>query len=273
MPKAKVNGININYRIEGQGEPLVMIQGIGADRTAWRFHTPTFKKHYRVVTFDNRGVGKSDKPTGPYSTKMMADDTVGLMNHLDIEKAHILGVSMGGLIAQELAINYPERVLRLVLISTFARRDESSGLSPELFQALGYDEGYSEDDFLRNTPVIEQVATSVYLALNKRLYKIIALLLMPLIKFQIRQMGTTGILGQQEALLGHDTADRLGIIKAPTLVITGSKDRVFKPSSSEVIAELIPNARLVKVDGGSHSFALEMRSRFNREVLDFLKGD
>jgi len=272
MPKAKVNGININYRIEGQGEPLVMIMGIGTDRTAWRFQTPTFKKHYRVVTFDNRGVGKSDKPTGPYSIKMMADDTVGLMNHLGIEKAHVLGVSMGGMIAQELAINYPERVLRLVLSSTFARRDDSSGLSPELYQALGYDEGYSDDD-LRNTPIIKQVGTSVYLALNKRLYKIIALLLMPLIKFQIRLMGTTGILGQQEALLGHDTADRLGIIKAPTLVITGSKDRVFKPSSSEVIAELIPNARLVKVDGGSHSFPMEMRSRFNKEVLDFLKGD
>jgi pimeloyl-ACP methyl ester carboxylesterase len=272
MPKAKVNGININYRIEGQGEPLVMIMGIGADRTAWRFQTPTFKKHYRVVTFDNRGVGKSDKPTGPYSIKMMADDTVGLMNHLGIEKAHVLGVSMGGMIAQELAINYPERVLRLVLSGTFARRDDSSGLSPELYQALGYDEGYSDDD-LRNTPIIKQVGASVYLALNKRLYKIIALLLMPLIKFQIRLMGTTGILGQQEALLGHDTADRLGIIKAPTLVITGSKDRVFKPSSSEVIAELIPNARLVKVDGGSHSFPMEMRSRFNKEVLDFLKGD
>lgn len=268
MPKAKVNGININYKVEGQGEPLVMIMGIATDLTAWRSQTPAFKKHFRVVTFDNRGVGKSDKPAGAYSTKMMADDTIGLMDHLGIEKAQILGVSMGGMIAQELAINYPERISKLVLGCTFAQRDESGGISPELPKALGYDEEYSDDD-IRNVPIRSAASVLVRLAFNKRLYRIISLLLMQL---RIRQGVGTGIWGQLEAILGHNTADRLHFIKAPTLVITGTKDRIIKPSSSEAIVSMMPNAKLVKVDDGSHAFSTEMRSRFNKEVLDFLKG-
>jgi 3-oxoadipate enol-lactonase len=89
MPAAKVNGININYKIEGQGEPLVMIMGLSADQGDWVFQVPLFRKYYRVITFDNRGIGKSDKPEGAYSTKMMAEDTIGLMDCLGIEKAHI----------------------------------------------------------------------------------------------------------------------------------------------------------------------------------------
>ena len=107
MPVAKVNGININYKIYGQGEPLVMIMGLSANQSGWVTQIGFFKKHYKVITFDNRGVGKSDKPIGSYTTKIMADDTIGLMDHLGIDKANFMGVSMGGMIAQEIAINYP----------------------------------------------------------------------------------------------------------------------------------------------------------------------
>jgi pimeloyl-ACP methyl ester carboxylesterase len=94
MPLAKLNGININYKAEGQGEPLVMIMGFTANRSNWMPQIPFFKRFYRVITFDNRGVGKSDKPQGPYSTKMMADDTVRLMDLLGIKKAHIMGAKI-----------------------------------------------------------------------------------------------------------------------------------------------------------------------------------
>jgi pimeloyl-ACP methyl ester carboxylesterase len=96
MPMANANGININYRVEGQGEPLIMINGMNEVQSNWRFQTGLFKKYFRTITFDNRGAGKSDKPAGSYTIKMMADDTIGLMDHLNIEKAHVLGVSMGG---------------------------------------------------------------------------------------------------------------------------------------------------------------------------------
>jgi pimeloyl-ACP methyl ester carboxylesterase len=97
--------------------------GLATDKNRWTAGVYFFKKYYKIVTFDNRGVGESDKPAGPYTTKMMADDTVGLMDHLGIKKANILGVSMGGMIALEIAINYPEKVSKLVLGCTFACDD------------------------------------------------------------------------------------------------------------------------------------------------------
>lgn len=268
MPTAKVNGINISYKVEGQDEPLVMIMGIAATRTAWMLQTTAFKKRYRVVTFDNRGVGKSDKPSGHYSIRMMADDTVGLMDHLGIDKAHILGMSMGGMIAQELAINYPKRVLKLVLACTFARRDESGGLAPEFPEALGFTGRYSEDD-IRKVSVVRMIIALTRLAFNNPL---LSATINALMQAQVIRTGTAGLLGQAEAILRHDTADRLQLVNTPTLVITGTRDRIISPRSSEVIAKLIPHARLVKVEGGSHAFFIEMEGRFNREILKFLKA-
>lgn len=118
-----MNGINVDLSKEREPlvEPLVVFMGMGATRSSWRYQTETFRRYFRTVTFDNRGVGKSDKPAGPYSIKMMADETLGLMDHLGIERAHVLGVSLGGMIAQELAASHPERVDRVVLGCTFAK--------------------------------------------------------------------------------------------------------------------------------------------------------
>ena len=268
MPKANVNGININYKVQGKGEPLILISGYAADQTGYMFQTRTFKKYYRVVTFDNRGVGKTDKPSGGYSIKMMADDTVGLMDYLGIEKSHILGISMGGMIAQVIAINYPERINRLILASTFARRDESSGFSAEFYKLLGLRESYTDDD-TRSVPILRIADTLLSLALNKTLYRAI---LLPIGKILVRLNGAAGLIGQWEAILNHNAVEGLPQINVPTLVIVGNKDREHKRTSSEVIAKLIPNAKLVKVEGGSHWFASEMSGRFNKEVLDFLRA-
>jgi len=260
MPLARLNGININYQVDGHGEPLVMVMGFTAGRSGWMPQIPFFKKYYRVITFDNRGAGKSDKPPGPYSTRMMADDTVSLMDLLRIEKAHIMGVSMGGMIAQELAINYPQRVMKLVLACTYACQDETSGDSLE------------QAKFLQLTPE-KKVSAMVGLAFNKPLYRFIFGLLA---RVQTRFMGASGrvgIAGQSEACRKHNTLERLSSITAPTLVIVGTGDRIIKPVSSEAIAGKIPNAKLVKVEGGSHYFSFEMKNVFNREVLGFLKSD
>jgi len=260
MPLAKLNGVNINYHVEGQGEPLVMIMGFSGRRSGWIRQIPFFRKHYRVITLDNRGVGNSDKPPGPYSTRMMADDTLGLMDLLGIEKAHILGVSMGGMIAQELAINCPQRVMKLVLACTYARQDEMSGDTLE------------HRKFLRLTPK-QQVSAIVSQAFGKPFYRFIFGLLA---RVQINLVGsssTVGIAGQSEACRTHNTLDRLSLITAPTLVIVGTADRVINPVSSELIAGRIPNAKLVRIEGGSHCFSFEMKNEFNREVLNFLKSD
>jgi len=265
MPMANVNGININYSVWGQGDPLIIIMGLGSAKIRWGFQLGPFRKYYRTITFDNRGVGKSDKPTGPYTTKMMADDVIGLMDHLGIEKAHIFGGSMGGMIAQELAINHPERVNKLVLACTFARRDEKGGFSSEINEALEAYERSSRDEasFRRFSSVI------MPLSFNKWYYRVF---IGALLKIAIRFITLRGIIAQFEAVLTHDTADRLGMIKASTLVITGTEDRAIKPISSEVIASLVPKAKLVKVLGGGHGFTMEMRGEFNREVLNFLRN-
>jgi pimeloyl-ACP methyl ester carboxylesterase len=267
MPRAKVNGIDLYYEVHGQGEPLVMIMGFGGSSAGWIFQRRAFQKYFQVITFDNRGVGRSDKPVGPYSIGMMAEDTVGLMDHLGIEKAHILGVSMGGYIAQELAINHPERVRKLVLGCTYARQDDTGGHSPEYYRGMGLAEGCPADE-LRKIPIAKVLRAEFPLAFNSRLYRICTF---PFIGIYARRMATRGVAAQFQAIVGHDTLERLHMIQAPTLVITGTGDRIIKPSSSDVLAKKIPNARLVKIEGGPHAVFVGMRKRFNKEVLDFLK--
>jgi pimeloyl-ACP methyl ester carboxylesterase len=265
MPMANVNGINIDYRVEGQGEPLIMICVAGADKSSLRYQTRVFKKYFRTVTFDNRGSGKSDKPAGPYTINMMADDTIGLLDYLGIEKAHVLGVSAGGMIAQELTIDYPDRVNRLILACTFARKDETSGWSKEFDDAI---ETYvrSSHDKASQRKLVNVI---VDLQVNKWSYRVF---LLPLVKIFIRFMPTSPSVDAQFVAVGtHDTADRLGTIRAPTLVITGTDDRLINPVSSELIASLVPGAKLIKVLGGGHSFPMEMSREFNREVLAFLR--
>jgi 3-oxoadipate enol-lactonase len=259
MPIVKVNGININYLVQGYGEPLVMIQGFSADQSLWKPQIPAFKKRYQVIIFDNRGVGKSDKPKGPYSPKMMAEDTVKLMDYLNIKQAHILGHSMGGLIAQEIAINYPERVMKLILASTWASQDnDANGLTPPMLEAA-------------KLPMRQAGVLLVDAIMDKPFNRWFVAPALKNYWRRIKEPEATGITGQLEAPTGYNSLDKLPFIKAPTLVITGTNDRVVKPTSSETIAKKIPKARLVKINKGSHADFIEMSKVFNKEVLNFLK--
>ena len=266
MPKAQVNGIDIFYKVQGQGEPLILIMGLGGECGDWVLQLRAFTKHYHVITFDNRGVGKSDKPAEPYTIKTMADDTVGLMDHLGIDKAHILGVSMGGMIAQEVAINHPEKVVKLILVSTDAGRDEKGRHSTQLLKAMGLKEDFSNEDI--KSVDIGRVMTS----LNAYAFSggAIKLMAVPFCWFRMKLFGIEGLKGQFEAAMTYSALDRLHLIKAPTLVMVGTNDRIVAPKSADMLASRIPNARLVKIEGGSHTLVAEKRDRFNREVLGFL---
>jgi pimeloyl-ACP methyl ester carboxylesterase len=266
MPRAKINGIDICYKVRGQGEPLVLIMGYSGGQIGWMFQRRAFGKHYRVITFDNRGVGKSDKPDGAYSMRMMADDTVGLMDYLGIKKAHVLGVSMGGMIAQEIAVNYPERVGKLILGCTAAGRNESSGISAIFPVALGLSGDYTHDD-VRILPIRKVVNSLCSYSFSKCHYRRLVVLLAKVYGLFGSQVG---LRGQLEAMLGHYTFNRLQKIGSPTMVITGTEDRVITPDLSKELTDVIPSAKLVRFEGGSHTFFIEERARFNREVLDFL---
>ena len=268
MPQANVNGIRLYYKTFGQGEPLVLISGLGAGHTAWFRQLPAFKKHYKVITFDPRSIGNSDRPKEPYSLKAMADDVVGLMDHLGVGRAHILGQSLGGLVAQQVAIDYPDRVLKLVLVSSTLAGGDTNPTNPALMEVLGYAEGTTEIDFSRvNTRKTMHVV--IGMSFNKMLYR---KAMQFLSRFFVKPEMFDGLSDQLRAISGHNTVDRLHLIKAQTLVITGAEDRIVSPHSSEVLAANIPNAKLVMVKGGSHGFNVEMTSRFNREVLDFLRA-
>jgi len=256
MPIAQVNGIRLHYRFHGKGEPLVLIAGWGTDLRSWIFQLPAFRKYFRVVVFDNRGVGRSDKPRGPYSMQLMAADVIGLMDALQVGAAHILGLSMGGMIAQEVAINYPNRVLRLVLGCTFACQNGVSGQTAEYLKAKGVESK-------------QMKMTLAALANNNPIGRVLVVLWMKLVS----KSWAAGFKSQGAAITHHDTSDRLHLIKSPTLVIAGTKDRVIRPSSSEFIASRIPGAHLVTIENGSHSMSAENRKEFNKAVLSFLRDE
>ncbi len=258
------------YKVRGHGEPLVMIMGLGAGHLSWFFQILAFKRHYRVVTFDNRGIGKTSRPSESYTIRTMADDTVSLMDHLGIGSAHVLGMSMGGMIAAEIAVNYPNRVRKLVLASTPTGRGETGDAPSEVLSALGLGEddcGRIDLKGLESRTLLDSVNSTAF---NKRLFRLLAL---PVVRVYMRQVGGEGAVRQFEACLYHRTLDRLHLITAPTLVMTGTDDRTVPPSCSEAISSHIPGARLVKLEGGSHTLIAEMRRRFNREVLEFLRDN
>ena len=267
MPIADVNGINTYYQVQGRGEPLLLIMGLSGDHGAWFFQVRAFKPHYTVITYDSRGIGRTGRPVAPSSIRDLADDAVGLMDHLGVDKAHVLGVSMGGMVAQEIAINYPDRVSKLILGCTTAGGEHTDDMHPALAKALGIKGEVTRDD-LESEDFGRWLGPIMSLSFNKWRYRIP---LWFLAKSYLRRVGVRGTVGQLRAIMGHTTEDRLHLIQAPTLVMAGTKDRLVLPRRSEAIASRIPGARLVMVKGGSHAFQAEMRIQFNREVLSFLK--
>ena len=254
MASASINGININYKAEGEGEALVLIAGISQDLRSLDAAAAAFKKHFKVIRLDNRGTGKSDGPSGACSIRTMAEDVICLMDHLDVEKASVLGYSMGGLIAQEIAINYPHRVNKLLLCATFSCQDEDSGMTPELAKVAALPWAQSIRGFmglLFNSPVRRLLFTILSKLVDKKAFRA---------TFEL----------QAAAIANHNARDRLGLIKAPTLVVVGTNDRLIRTSSSEVLAREIPGAKLVKITNGSHMLFAESGRSMSDEVLHFL---
>jgi 3-oxoadipate enol-lactonase len=264
MSIARVGDINLCYKVRGDGQPLIAITGFASTQDTLFMLAYTFAKNYSVVTFDNRGIGSSDKPAGPYSMSMMASDTIGLMDFLGIDRAHLLGGSMGGMVAQHIAIDHPQRVDKLILFSTSAD-------GQWLFDLAGaaipnWNRSRSDFATIELRKLMDAMASrSFNQPFNKLVFTALA-------KLQARYGSIQGPSGQIEAMMAHNVLDQLPLIQSPTLVVTGSKDRLIPPHFSKVLASLIAGAKLVSINGGSHAVAGEMAGRFNQEVLDFLRG-
>jgi len=240
------------------------------------FQVPDFAARYRTITFDNRGVGRSSKPPGPYTIHQMADDAAGLLDALRIARTHVLGVSMGGMIAQELALRHPERVRGLVLACTYPEPDMEVERQREFgigqFGGTVTASGEMRIDLSALDPMmfLQHLLPRVF---NQSFIDRELPRLMQLFSGALQYgFSMEAILGQVAAVMGHKATDRLHLIGAPTLVITGDADLLISPANSDILARSIPGAKLVKVAGGSHGFNFEAPEVFNRAVLDFLAG-
>jgi pimeloyl-ACP methyl ester carboxylesterase len=257
------------YRVDGQGQPLVLIMGVGGTKEAWAFQTRAFRPYYRVITFDNRGVGRSEGQQRPFTIEVMVNDTLALLDHLGIDQAHILGYSLGGIVAQEIAIGHPERVMKLILASTLARGGATQDVTIGARRALGLEPG----DRRQRVEILALrhiMPSLIELSFNRWEYR---LALGLLARLYVRRIRPEGLAGQMQAAASANTLDRLDRIEATTLVLTGTGDRLIDPSASKLLASRIPHAELVMIEGGSHAMAIEMRGSFNAAVLDFLRED
>src|SRR5882757_1634736 len=265
MPKVQVGDVNLNYDLHGKGEPLLMIMGLGASSAAWDPElVEDLARTFRVITFDNRGTGQSDKPDAPYSIEMFADDAASLLDKLDVPRAHIFGVSMGGMIAQEFALRHPERTATLTLGCTTAGGKNSVPPPPESLKILTAPRaGVSPEDIIRRgwplgyTPKYIAEHRDALEAAIPRVLKYPT----PPYAFQRQFEGTNTL----------KTHDRLPQIKAPTLVVTGAQDVLIPAKNSEIIAAQIPGAKLHIIPDAGHAF-MDAREEFLKVFLLFVKS-
>ncbi len=262
MPRARAaDGTNISYELAGNrdGEPLLMIQGLGADTRGWTFQKGALSR-YRMILVDNRGVGRSDRPPGPYDLEVMATDAVAVLDHAGYGSAHVMGASMGGILAQIIAVRHPERVRSLILACTACHhhdwRRELLHEWAEQAQGLGMREFVRRNlKWLVGPRSLRRLAP--------------ALTVLGPLAFSVP---VSSFVAQIRAILDIEDGLRteLCTIAAPTLVLVGSQDVLTTQGDSEELVSLIPGAELAVVRGGAHLFQVEQARAFNRIVSEFL---
>jgi pimeloyl-ACP methyl ester carboxylesterase len=261
---------DIAYDIRGEGDWLLMIAGLGAARDSWVLQIDDLASRFRCITFDNRGVGESIKPAGPYSTAEMAADAASLLAFLGVERAHVLGTSMGGAIAQELALLRPNLVDRLAIACSWPACDRYLANSLTIAREIARSEGekgpgwsiplrrflsqivFTQDDFTNAYELIEAAEQATTDAITAG-----------------REEPFHAFIAQVDACLAHDARARLAAIQAPTLVLAGEKDACVPQSVTKFIADTIPDATMETMAGCGHVMFYEQPKEFNSRLLRF----
>ena len=264
MLKARVNGVELAYEIRGAGEPLVMIHGAQGDQTMFAGLAAAYSNHFRVLTFDQRGSGLSEKPDMDYSIAMLADDTAALMDYAGIPAAHVIGVSMGGMIAQEFAIRYPRKVGSLVLGCTTPGGPQAIRIGGPAMAAAYSTEAMSAE--ARGRALAEAAFTRGYIERHPELIPAM------IEARRQRPIDPIALSHRMKAALNHDTHDRLPQINCPTLVITGRDDLLIAWQNSELIAQRIPGAELMVLEPAGHCFWLEQPEQAASAIRRFLEA-
>lgn len=262
MPHADLGDIELYYRTYGDGPPVLGVMGFGLDQRFWAAQVPAITDGNRFVTFDHRGSGRSTR-VDPGSLEEMGDDAIRLLDHLDIDRAVVFGASMGGAIAQHIALSHPERVRALILAITWARPIEFMRRQHEaarlIFRQLG-PERFAETSLLwMFTPPFFEMG-------REAIDRLLATLNAP---GAPEMMGPEALEAQLDALTSHDALDRLHKISCPTLVLGGRMDIMVPGFASEEIARAIPDAELEMFDTG-HGLMFEEMDAFNARIRKFL---
>src|SRR5262245_22122262 len=261
MPKVKVNEINLYYEVHGDGEPLLLIYGLAGRGKGFCYQIPSLSKHFQTISFDNRGVGETDKPEEPYTVPQMACDAAALLDSLGVESAHVFGISLGGMIAQEFALQFPHRLKKLSLGCTHSGIKNCTP-SPQwvtkIFKSLP---GKPREQVVREaipfnfSPYTQQKRPE----LIEEFLPVMRDNSQPGYAYQL----------QIDAIYAFDAYDRLPQIKTPTLVMTGADDVLIPPANSHSLSERIPNAQLIELDNAGHLFFVERAADVNAALEAF----
>lgn len=257
MPVARIGRYDINYVESGEGTPILFIHGLAGDHTAWLPQIDAYNRANRVIAFDNRGAGASTQLDEPVSTLDLARDTIGLIEHLGVESAHIVGRSMGGAIAEHIALERPELVRSLVLCASFAKLDPLGiRVLRNMREALEWRGSWQ--DHARHS-VQNFLGHRFFNSQQQQVSRIEAL-----IGGEDRLPACYS--RQNDACLEHDTLDRIASITCPTLIMGGSNDPICSPTATRWMSDRIPNSRTVIFDGCSHFFLIEQAEKFMSEL-------
>lgn len=264
MPHQTVNGINVYYEEQGKGEPLILLNGLAFPMDLWFSQIQELSKDFRVIAADNRGIGRTDKPDEEYSIPLMAADAVGLLRSLGIEKGHVAGLSMGGFIAQEMALSYPSMVNRLILIATsmggarswemgkpFWKKvmDEMRGKTPEQIYRLDLTM-MTAPGFAGKRPDVIDKAVALRMQ-NVQPYH--------------------AFLRQSSGAASFDAYARAGSIKQPTLIVLGQDDPIFPIALAEDFQKILPKAKMIVYEDCGHAILLEKAEQLSGDIREFLK--
>jgi 3-oxoadipate enol-lactonase len=261
MPTIQANGQTLYYEVHGEGEPLLLVMGLAADIMAWAMQVPALSAHYRTIIFDNRDVGQSSMAAAPYEITDLAQDTLSLADALELESFHLVGASMGGAIAQEVALAAPDRVRTLTLAMTWPRGGAWAAKLSELWSAR-----------VEHMSREERVDELMLLTLSEDFFENAdgVAWLRDVMLQNPHPQSADAFARQLDASSRHDTRERLGRLALPTHVIGAEHDILVPVWKSRELAELIPGAQLSVIDAGPHGANLENAEEFNRLVLDFL---
>jgi 3-oxoadipate enol-lactonase len=267
--KTKANGIELAYQVQGEGHPLVLIAGVGYGMWYWHKVLPALAERYQVITFDNRGAGESDKPDGPYTVPMLAADTAGLLDSLEVSGAYILGHSLGGFIAQELAVIRPDLVSKLILASTNSGGLQVIPITPEAMQVLIDRSGDPVELIRRGIGIAcapgfaDRKPEVVDELIDYRLTNPV-----PGPNYQAQVMAGAGM-----SMLSEDQVlERMHSIQVPVLILFGEHDRVVPPGNAEMMASMLPNATVQILPGCGHMFPIEEPRATVEAITQFLDG-